>query len=97
MLTLWNVFQDSALKLCNRDILLGFDIEDPTKRYTLNLLFLYGKMFIVRCRMEKLDLNVHMFIRYVMSHYAFRLEPHLRGKLQTYEIELTEFCSNYEV
>ena len=97
MLTLWNVFQGSALKLCNKDILLGFDIEDPAKSYTLNLLILYGKMFIVRCRMEKLDLNVHMFIRYVMSHYAFRLEPHLRGKLQTYEIELTEFCSNYEV
>ena len=96
-MTLWNVFHGSADKICNKDILLGFDIDEPAQNCTLNLLLLYGKMFIVRCRHDKSDLDVHLFIRYVMSHYAFRLNPQLEGTLQTYEIELTEFCSNYEV
>ena len=55
------------------------------------------KKFIVRCRHDNLDLNVHLFIRYVMSDYAFRLNPQLQGMLQTYEIALTEFLSNYKV
>lgn len=97
ILALWNVFNGSAYKIFVKDILLGCELQDSANNYALNLLLLYGKMFIVRCRFNKSDINIHLFRRFVMSHYVFRLNKQCTSTLQTYEQTLTDFCSNFEV
>ena len=95
LLEIWNIFNSSAFLICNKDIFLGFDLLDPSQTYALNLLMLYGKMFIVKCRFEKSYMDIQVFLKYVQSHFAFRLTAHYAHNLQPYEIELTEFCSQY--
>ena len=55
-------------------------------------IMLYGKKFIVNCRMDKVVINVKVYMRYVHSHYDLSLNNlHVR-KLETYEAEVADLC-----
>ena len=97
LLEIWNVFKGSAFLICNKDIFLGFDLLDSSQTCALNLLMLYGKRYIVKCRFEKSYMDIQVFLKYFQSHYAFRVNAHIVCNLKAYEIELTEFCFHYHV
>jgi len=92
LFTLWNAFNNSVIEICDKDIMLGVNLVRPEENFAINLLMLYGKKFIVKCRMDKVDINVMVFMRYVQSHYDLSLNNLRVKKLETYEAEVADFC-----
>ena len=80
------------IEICDKDIMLGVNLVRPEDNFAINLLVLYGKKFIVNCRMDKVDINVMVFMRYVQSHYDLSLNNLRVKKLETYEAEVADFC-----
>ena len=83
LFTLWKAFDNSGIEICDKDIMLRVNLGRPEDHFAINLLMLYGKKFIVNCRIDKVNLNVMVFMRYVQSHYDLALnDMHVR-KLET--------------
>ena len=47
---------------------------------------------LLNCRMDKVDINVMVFMRYVQSHNVLSLNNLSVKKLETYEAEVADFC-----
>ena len=92
LFSLWKVFDNSVIEIGDKDIMLGVNLGRPEENAAINLLMLYGKKFIVNCKMDKLDINVMIFIRYVKSHYDLSLNHLYVRKLETYEAVVADFC-----
>lgn len=52
-----------------KDILLYINFEKESTNVLVNILILYGKLYLYKCKMEKVNPDIHMYAKYV----AFKL------------------------
>ena len=54
----WNRYHDSEVKICSKDVLLGYKVQEWTKYVTENVIILYVKKYIYNCKMNDTALNL---------------------------------------
>ena len=83
----WNTFSGSQHSICQKDALLGYNLNNPMLYPVVNLLILFGKKYIFVCKKNQSVLDINSFKKYVIVFYAYL------SKLKPFENKLIEFCN----
>ena len=67
----WNNYKGTNLELSQRDVILGYQIEDQTAALDINLLLSMGKKYIYMCKIGHSTLCPENFKKYLLSSYRF--------------------------